>query len=84
MMQETQNCLYINLDDPTNATIFDYRYIEKKYRDYGMVIFLIIPPAVRGHQWILLATPKGNISTKAEFPDDVAPVGIVRPPVSMM
>lgn len=84
MMQESQNCLYINLNDPTNATIYDYRFVEKQYDEHGMVIFRIIPPAVRGHQWILLAAPKGNVArTRCEFPDDVAPMGIVRPPVSM-
>lgn len=83
MMQEFQNGLYINLNDPTNATIFDYRFIEKKYDDLGLVIFRIIPPSVRGHQWILLAMPKENAMPKAEFPDDVAPIGIVRAPISM-
>lgn len=83
MMQEFQNGLYINLNDPTNATIFDYRFIERKYDDLGMVIFKIVPPSVRGHQWILLAKSKVNAMPKAEFPDDVAPIGIVRAPISI-
>lgn len=83
MMQEFQNCLYINPDDLTNATIYDYKYIQNKYAEQGLVIYKIIPPTVRGFQWFLIAAKERLGLQKAEFPDDVAPLGIMRPPVSI-
>jgi SAM-dependent methyltransferase len=83
MMQESQNCLYINLNDPTNATIYDYKFLERMYDAIGMVIYKIIPPEVRGHQWTLLAKQKKSGCKNAEFPEDVAPIGIARPPISI-
>ncbi len=83
MMQEFQNCLYINPDDLTNATIYDYNYIQQKYAEQGLVIYKIIPPTVRGFQWFLFAAKETAGLKKAEFPDDVAPLGIMRPPVSI-
>jgi len=80
MMQDFQNCLYINEKDVTNATIYDYRFIAKKYSDNGMTIYNIIPPGIRGHQWVLLASATGSVSEEAEFPEDLAPKGIVRAP----
>jgi SAM-dependent methyltransferase len=84
MMQETQNCLYINVDDPTNATIYDYNYVRSMYRKHGMTIFAIIPPSVRGFQWFLFARPTAKGLLEAAFPDDVAPLGICRPPVNIL
>jgi hypothetical protein len=81
MMQEFQNCLYINIGDPSNATIFDYHFIERTYEKHGLSIFKIIPPAVRGFQWILYASQENDVLQKAIFPEDTAPTGIVRPPV---
>jgi SAM-dependent methyltransferase len=84
MMQEFQNCLYINPDDLTNATIYDYTFIQQKFTEYGLVIYKIIPPTVRGFQWFLFAAKKETGILKAEFPDDVAPLGIMRLPVSIL
>lgn len=83
MMQEAQNCLYINLSDPTNATIYDYRFVEKMFSKSGLVIYKIIPPDIRGHQWVLLARKEGGGCLGVNFPEDAAPIGIVRPPESM-
>jgi len=84
MMQEFQNCLYINPDNLTNATIYDYNYIQKKYADQGLLIYKIIPPTVRGFQWFLFAAKESVGLEKAEFPDDIAPLGLMRPPVSIL
>jgi SAM-dependent methyltransferase len=84
MMQESQNCLYINVDDPTNATIYDYNFVRSLYRKNGMTIFAIVPPAVRGFQWFLFAKPSKSGVDEAAFPDDVAPIGICRPPVNIL
>jgi len=83
VMQEFQNCLYVNLDDPTQATIYDYQFVARKYAERGMTITRIIPPWIRGHQWTLLASRTTEGSVAAEFPEDVAPIGIARPPVGI-
>lgn len=84
MMQEFQNCLYINVDDPTNATIYDYKHVREMFRRNGLTIYSIVPPPVRGFQWFLLASPSSEATKEAEFPDDVAPLGICRPPVNIL
>ena len=84
MMQESQNCLYINVDDPTNATIYDYNYVSSMYRKHGMTIFAIIPPLTRGFQWFIFAKPVSAGVEEAVFPDDIAPLGICRPPLSII
>jgi ectoine hydroxylase-related dioxygenase (phytanoyl-CoA dioxygenase family) len=81
MMQEFQNCLYINLEDATNATIFDYRFLENLFSKVGLVIHRITPPVIRGFQWELIASHLAAGQSPAEFPEDVAPIGICRPPV---
>jgi len=84
MMQDFQNCLYINVDDPINATIFDYQYVRTLFRQNGLTIFSIIPPPIRGFQWFLFARRSSGTVTEADFPDDVAPFGVCRPPVDIV
>jgi SAM-dependent methyltransferase len=83
MMQEFQNCLYINVDDPTNATIYDYNYIRSLFRENGMTIYSIIPSSIRGFQWFLFAKSCSKDVVEADFPDDVAPLGICCPPINI-
>lgn len=80
MMQEFQNCLYINPGDPTNATIYDYDFVQRKYAQHGLAISKIVSPVVRGFQWVLVASHEANVTAKAQFPEDTAPTGVVRPP----
>lgn len=80
MMQEFQNCLYINSNDPTNATIYDRSFVEALYNRHGLTLYRIHKPYVRGHQWLLYAI-KGKESP-ALFPEDDGPIGLARPPVT--
>jgi len=84
MMQESQNCLYINVDDTSNATIYDYNYVRSMFKKHGLTIFSIIRPLVRGFQWVLFAKPAAKEVPEADFPDDVAPVGLCRPPENIV
>jgi SAM-dependent methyltransferase len=83
VMQEFQNCLYVNLDDPTQATVYDHQFVARKYAEFGMTIVKILPPAIRGYQWTLLACRKSAGAVEAPFPEDVAPIGIARAPVRL-
>jgi len=55
MMQPFQNCLYINPDDPTNATIYDAQFIRSLFARHGLRIARAVTPAVSGHQWVIFA-----------------------------
>ena len=54
MMQEFQNALYISDFDPTNAVIFDRRWLEQTIANAGLAIESRTEPTVRGHQWSML------------------------------
>ena len=82
MMQEFQNALYINLDDPTNAVIYDLDFARALFRGAGLTIIQVLPPHLRGFQWLLTAVLADG-RAEAEFPPDVAPYGLARPPLSM-
>ncbi len=81
MMQEFQNALFINTIDPTNATIFDYTWLRSAAQEKGLKIIHITPPQLRGFQWILHMARIDHPFAEVDFPEDVAPFGIARPPV---
>jgi SAM-dependent methyltransferase len=53
MMQEFQNALYISDFDPTNAVIFDRRWLEAAIANAGLTIASRTQPSVHGHQWAM-------------------------------
>jgi SAM-dependent methyltransferase len=78
MMQEFQNALYINEDDPTNAVIFDRHWLVESLESRGLRIRSADPPIIRGFQWRVEVVP-GRDSIPLQ--DDVAPFGRMPPPV---
>ncbi len=81
MMQDFQNALFINDVDPSNAVIFDHRWLWRLVREAGMTIFNVIPPTVRGYQWVLHMALAEDDRGWVDIPEDSAARGIVRPPV---
>lgn len=81
MLQTFQNALFINDVDPTNAVIFDRDWLRRSAREAGLVAVHVVPPAVRGYQWLLVLRPLGDGVAEAEFPPDLAPVGTKPPPL---
>lgn len=81
MMQEFQNCIYINPDDLTNATIYATDFVRRLFSRHGLQIIRAHRPSIRGHQWALFAAVGDG--AHAEFEADLAPVGLARPPVSV-
>jgi hypothetical protein len=70
MMQVFQNCLYINDEDCTNATIYDLNFVQSLYKEFGQRIVEVKRPVIRGHQWeIISANEPGS---DVEFPVDDA------------
>jgi SAM-dependent methyltransferase len=82
MMQESQNALYINHIDPTNAVIVDVGWLESATARAGLTITSITPPVVRGFQWVLQMRLTSDGVPRAAWPADQAPTGIMRPPFS--
>lgn len=81
-MQEFQNALYINLNDPTNAVIFDRDWLKMVTQQAGLRICRIEPPEVRGFHWhIQMERARPDNSEHAVFPDDEAPIGRRPPPL---
>jgi SAM-dependent methyltransferase len=82
MMQEFQNALLINATDPTNAVIFDRTWLNAQADRAGLVATRITPPAIRGFQWTIHFERQAPGRVPAAFPEDLAPRGLARPPVS--
>jgi SAM-dependent methyltransferase len=81
MMQESQNAIFINDIDPTNAVIFDRAWLRRSAAEAGLSIVNIVPPAVRGFAWIVLMAPRSAGRPEVEFPVDSSAAGIVRAPI---
>jgi SAM-dependent methyltransferase len=82
MMQEFQNALYINPTDPTNAVIFDRAWFLTQVNRAGLVPTSITPPDLKGFQWTVELERQAEGKVAQEFPEDLAPRGLARPPIS--
>jgi SAM-dependent methyltransferase len=82
MMQDFQNALYINEQDPTNAVIYDRGWLRRTLGELGLVLVRAEPPVVRGFQWQLSVRRAGAGSPAIELPEDAAPAGRRPPPLT--
>ena len=78
MMHDFQHALYIALDDPTHAVIYDRDFVRSLYRNAGLNIFRVEPPGLRGFQWIVYG--RLGPAKMSKFPRDDAPLGHKPPP----
>lgn len=81
MLQHSQNALYINPADPTNAVIFDRAWLEAALAAHGLGIVHATPPAVRGYHWLLHIAPLASGRRTIPLPPDEAPFGHSAPPI---
>jgi SAM-dependent methyltransferase len=51
MLFEFQVCLFVNETDPSNAVIYDWRWMLDLLRKHRLRVVHTVPPVVRGHQW---------------------------------
>lgn len=65
MMFDFQVSLFINEVDPSNAVIFDWRWLLETLAGNGLRITKTIPPSVPGFQWQLFLAPEAG---EHEFP----------------
>lgn len=81
MMHDFQNALYINIDDPWNAVIFDREWLEKTLKELGLGIVRAEPPHVRGFQWLLHIRSISCGEPIISLPEEAGPFGRMPPPV---
>jgi hypothetical protein len=81
MMQGFQNALYINLDMPANAVIFDRAWLCNTAAEAGLTITEVVAPAIRGFHWLVVMRLTGDGVVAAQWPPDAAPPGDGRPPL---
>lgn len=70
MMREFQNSLYINLNDPTNAVIYDKAWLRDAARRAGLVLWRIHSPGIRGAARRVYMRRADSGSGEAEFPPE--------------
>jgi len=81
MMQDFQNALYINTEDPTNAVIFDRQWLQATLQAFGLGVVRVQTPGVRGYQWGLHIRRISAGEPIIALPEDRAAFGHVPPPV---
>ena len=82
MLFDFQVCLFINETDPSNAVIYDYRWLLELLSQCRLRVVHTAPPAVRGQQWEIYLSKAGlsraGLSKAGDddeehcFPDDFA------------
>lgn len=82
MMQDSQSTLYINAEDPTNATIVDREWLLASLRELGLGVVRATGPTVRGFQWLLHIRRISAGEPVIDIPEDVAEFGRMPPPVT--
>ena len=81
MMQDFQNAVYINAEDPTNAVVYDRNWLIAALGECGLVITCAQPPEIRGFHWYLTMEPARPGVSQVDLPEDRAPYGSMPPPV---
>lgn len=79
MMQDFQNALFVNEQDPSNAVIFDARWLLATAAELGLKLVAARLPRTRGYQWQLVfarASPRREVP----LPADTSPIGRSRKP----
>jgi SAM-dependent methyltransferase len=80
MMMAHTNALYVSYEEPTAAVLFDREWVCRTAEQAGLTITAIVPPRIRGYQWVLMMEHSRSGLEQAPFPSDDAPPGEVRTP----
>ena len=81
LLHRDNAALYVSYRDPSAAVLYERDWVRAEAADAGLVISTIIPPRVRGHQWLLVMTPRRAGVEEAAFPPDAAPEGEATAPL---
>ncbi|MEA2192845.1 MAG: hypothetical protein QOI73_2966, partial [Solirubrobacteraceae bacterium] len=80
-MQDTQNALYVNDRDPTNAVAYDRAWLVAGLAARDLVIARVRAPEMRGFHTRLEIVRARSGQVPAELPADDAPIGRRAPPL---
>jgi SAM-dependent methyltransferase len=81
MMHDFNNVLYVTIEDPTGAVIFDREWLETSLGALGLGVVRAEPPDVRGFQWLLHIRRLSAGEPIVPLPEDRAPFGRMPPPI---
>ena len=81
MLQDFQNALYVNENDPTNAVIFARTWLRAALRERGLVLAGVKPPEVRGFHWTLKIRRAAPDVAEAGLPEDTGRIARRPPPL---
>lgn len=81
-LQPTQNALYVNPLDPTNAVILDRAWLLSGLQARGLALVDVIAPELRGFHWHVRIARVGHpVYRTVQLPADDAPFGHQPPPL---
>lgn len=80
-MQDSQNALYINETDPTNAVVFDRGWLDRGLAERELALVAAVPPQIRGFHHRLRIGRAGAGRPAVPWPPDDAPYGRNPPPL---
>lgn len=80
MLPPGMSALYADYVDPTVAVLYDKGWVLETARDNGLVLTDVVPPLIRGHQWILVMRHAEHGDPEIALPEDEAPIGEVAMP----
>ena len=66
-LHEGPFCLYASEVDPTQAVIYDRRWLIETVRHVGLGVSSTIHPGVAGHQWVVMLVRR-DLNTVDQFP----------------
>jgi SAM-dependent methyltransferase len=84
MMHDFQNALYISIEDPWNAVIFDRTWLQVSLQNLGLCVVRVVPPSLRGYQWLLYIRMLSAGEPAVSLPEDHAPFGRLPPPIPIV
>ena len=80
MLQEANAALYVSDVDPSAAVIFDRAWLLETARKNDLGVVHIVPPVIRGYQWVIVMAPRAAGRPEVELPPDESPYGDVKLP----
>ena len=69
VLLDSQNAMYINPVDPTNAVYYDRSWLQKTARQAGLIFSTIHAPGLRGGARRILMRPASSNAPEADFTD---------------
>jgi SAM-dependent methyltransferase len=80
MMSAHANALYVSYEHPYAAVLHDRGWVCRVAADAGLTVTGVVPPTMRGYQWMLMFQHSRPGLDPVEIPPDEAPLGQVTIP----